>query len=461
MIKTELYRKMKTALYTSVAMLLLAIVSAGDLEAQTETQARFSSPEDSLLCLTHSNLTRDFMRNDDYDLAMESWRIVYEVCPLYTRNTYSRGVDLFLHRFEQTGDIAYIDTVMILYDQWFEFFAPDDQAGIDRRRIAILTQGAYHQNFPEHSVEFYTRAYELLKPYFYEHPDMLINDFYMVFTISGINLLNVGELEMEQKVEDYFAIQKAFDNYLEENPTNLEMIQLRSTNESFYWSSGILTCNNIIPTFRDQLEESPENTELMQRVISMLRDANCTEDEFYFETIERFYAFERSAESAYELAEMHWERENIDEAETYYKEAVELSTDSVRKSQTIVKLMSIERLRENPRNVVELGRRAVGYDPENGLAYYLMAVSFFGAEISENPFINSTVNWVVADYVQKALDAGLDATLRAQAEELLQGVRSRFPRSEDAFFENFYYEPGDSYTVGGWINERTTVRYRS
>jgi len=51
-----------------------------------------------------------------------------------------------------------------------------------------------------------------------------------------------------------------------------------------------------------------------------------------------------------------------------------------------------------------------------------------------------------------------DASVSAEATELINKYTQYFPNIEDAFFYGF--ENGQAYTVGCWINENTSVRTR-
>jgi hypothetical protein len=66
----------------------------------------------------------------------------------------------------------------------------------------------------------------------------------------------------------------------------------------------------------------------------------------------------------------------------------------------------------------------------------------------------AAIFWVACDYYNKArkgFDCAADAVTKAS------DYRKYFPNKEDAFMEGL--KDGQSYRVGGWINETTTVRF--
>ena len=74
----------------------------------------------------------------------------------------------------------------------------------------------------------------------------------------------------------------------------------------------------------------------------------------------------------------------------------------------------------------------------------------------ENDFEINTVFWAAVDKFRQAKSN--DAEVTDKANELISKFSAYFPNVEDAFFYGF--EHGKAYTVGCWINEKTTVRCR-
>ena len=66
----------------------------------------------------------------------------------------------------------------------------------------------------------------------------------------------------------------------------------------------------------------------------------------------------------------------------------------------------------------------------------------------------AAVFWVAVDYYNKARrgdDCSIDAAQKAS------NYRKYFPGKEDAFMEGL--QEGQTYNVGGWINENTKIRF--
>jgi len=101
-------------------------------------------------------------------------------------------------------------------------------------------------------------------------------------------------------------------------------------------------------------------------------------------------------------------------------------------------------------------RKALAINPDNCKALMLIGDIYAASarSFSSDDFERSTVFWVAVDYFTRAR-AGEDCM--ADASKKANAYRSYFPNKETAFFQNI--KEGDTYRVGGWINEQTRVRF--
>jgi hypothetical protein len=94
-------------------------------------------------------------------------------------------------------------------------------------------------------------------------------------------------------------------------------------------------------------------------------------------------------------------------------------------------------------------------------ADYCEALMFIGEiygqaskSFSSDEFEKQTVFWIAADYFEKASRIANCANGRSKA-NFYSGY---FPNKEEVFFRSL--TEGQRYTIGGWINETTTVRVK-
>jgi len=101
-------------------------------------------------------------------------------------------------------------------------------------------------------------------------------------------------------------------------------------------------------------------------------------------------------------------------------------------------------------------RRALAINPNHCKANMLIGDLYVAGSrnFSGDDFERATVFWIAVDYFNKAR-SGEDCI--AEATQKANTYRNYYPNKETAFFMSL--KEGDSYTVKGWINETTRVRF--
>jgi tetratricopeptide (TPR) repeat protein len=103
-----------------------------------------------------------------------------------------------------------------------------------------------------------------------------------------------------------------------------------------------------------------------------------------------------------------------------------------------------------------LARKALEVRPNWGNPYILIGQAYVASRETafSDPFDRSTVFWAAVDQFIKAKNK--DPEAKSKANGLINQYSKYFPNNEVVFFHTL--KEGDSYKVGGWINENTTVR---
>lgn len=155
---------------------------------------------------------------------------------------------------------------------------------------------------------------------------------------------------------------------------------------------------------------------------------------------------------------MFLKRQEYDKTETYLKEAIEKGTDPLDKAEYYLRMAQIslskKQFAESKKHAVE----ALKLNPNLGAAYLNIgkAYAFASKSYGEDDFDHASVFWVAVDKFNKAKQ--VDPALADEANGLIKTYSQYFPSKDEAFFRSV--QPGDSFKVGGWINETTTARFR-
>jgi tetratricopeptide (TPR) repeat protein len=224
-----------------------------------------------------------------------------------------------------------------------------------------------------------------------------------------------------------------------------------------FGTSGAADCESLIRIYTPQFEEKSGDLDFLKTMLRRLARAGCDDSPLFFNASEKMYHLEPSAEAAFNMARMFVKQNDAEKAKTYYRQAMEQETDqSLLKDYNYEYALFIYAKENNFQEARNYARKALAIDPNHCKALMLIGDIYAASarSFSSDDFERSTVFWIAVDYFTKA-KAGEDCF--AEASKKANTYRGYFPNKETAFFQSI--KEGDTYRVGGWINEVTRVRF--
>lgn len=426
----------------------LAVLTAG-AQNQHSGKKFGETAADSLECVKNQSLYFGFYEQENFEAALPYWRQNYHECPASSENIYIRGQKMYLAFYDLSKNRAYIDTVMQILDKRSEYFG--NKAGNDFRK-AFLLHG-FSQNHPEMMME----SYKIFDTYVKGRSEAINTDVLITQMTNTIYLYARRQLKEEDVINNYSQFIDMLDHIPQSNAGSANTSDIKNYIDNLFRQSGVATCDNLIPLFEPQVKARPDDIDLLKKVIGLLDNAGCHSSQLYYKAVENLYQHEKSAAAAYHLAEMNLQKNNLSLAEKHYLEAVEMQTDPLYKSNYLTKLGTLELTMKNNQKAREYARQAIELNPGSGTAHFIIGSAYAGTKLGDDDFENKTIFWVAVDYFNKA--KGLDASLTEKANESIAICSANFPTSDECFFVGILYE-GTPYTVKGWVNEKTIVRFR-
>jgi len=445
---------MKTSGKLLLTLLIAAITTLHSLgQTGAETGTRFGSGKDSIRCLKNLSLYVEFYKQNNFEDAVEPWTIVYNECPKATKNIYLHGENMLTDAIENAEDQAtkqeLIDSLMGLYNQRIKYF--------DQRGFVLGKKGLDFIKYSENTIENFKKGYGYLE----ESIKLRGNESSLAVLVVYLNttstLFQNEEFTAEQMLNNYSQIHRIAQKQLENHPNSSRYQKALETIDKIFEASGAATCENLVGLYKPRFEKNQDDTELMNKIIGLLEDSNCSERDFYLEVKVRLNEVEPTAERAHELAQLFYEKDKMEQSIQYFKQAIDLQKDKKKKSQYYMQLanLSFEELNDMP-TARSYARQAIEMDPNNGRPYILIGRMYTESvnQCGSDDFEKKAVLWAAVDKFQKAKQ--VDPSVADEANGYINSYKPRFPDKKSIFFHN--YQIGDSYTVGCWINETTTVR---
>ncbi len=441
---------MKTNLRNVITLIFLALLSTGAIAQKgVEDGSKFGHGEDSVNCRKNESLYRSYYDQNNYQMAIPFWRQNMQDCPLSSVNLYIRGEKMYKDLYIESKNEAYIDTVFQILDQKSKYFG---HAAVNEARKATDLW-----DLNSDSPAFLKRSFDILNDVFNSAGTIVDPDAMVIFMAVNAKLFSMGELTNDVVINSYATLSKLIEARLARTPDDSRAAGVKSNLDIIFKTSGAATCEGLIPLFTPKVAANPKDGALLKQVITLLYDAGCTDQDLYFRSVEKLYALEKNSNSAYQLAEMYFQRGNMESAEKHYIEAAGMESDNLKKSSYYTKLATLKLEAKDFPKVREYARSAIAANSGNGAAYLLIGKAYGATKLGNDDFDNRAVYWIAVDYFLKAKNT--DPALTDLANESISAYSKLFPSKEDCFFRGII-EEGATYSVGGWIGESTTIRFK-
>lgn len=422
--------------------------------------------EDSLKCVENLSLYRiNFRMWKDYNFAeeviqqvpvYEPWKWVLENCPMSSQNIYLDGVVILKYYYDQTTDEdrknQLVDSIMLVYDKRINYFG--DQSS-SREGMVLGRKGLDLISLrPDRFGEVYQILGRSIELEGYESISPVVIYYYL----TTISCARAGIIDSALIIENFDKLMTIVEYNEKKNSDNEKELSgwqgARGTIEGVF--EPFATCKDLISIYEKKFEASPEDTELLKKITRMLDKRKCTDSELFFNASRQLHDLEPTGESAYLMGIMNLRKENNGDAEAYLLQAIDLLTDTTQKANAYYLLASISFNRRELSQARAFAYKGIELQPNNGSFYMLIGDMYASSAQScgDNDLTNKVAYWAAVDKYYKAKN--VDPSVDEEANKRIADYARHFPSVETIFFYDL--KEGDSYTVGCWINETTTIR---
>ncbi len=447
------------ALKLIVIGLVIAITQAA---AQTgaDSGSRYGAGEDSIRCVRNLSLYNEDFRNKNFDAAFPAWEIVFKECPAATVNIYLDGITMLKDKISKNRDAAKFEELyqylMKVHDQRIQFFGDHPRTPTPaikgNKAVDMLT-------YKRDDSEVVKEAYGLLKDAINQLKRSAQPAFLATYMSTSVNMFNMGQITAEDVVNNYTVISDIVEQQLKDQSRSSQheiYEQVKGGVESLFASSGVATCDVIVSIFEPQLEDNKFDLAWLKRVSQLLARGLCQDAELLYKVSEYQHNIEPSGSSAFGLARMYLKTGDLDRALEFFNQAVNLTDDATQKGEYLYQMAILHLSQDRYSQSRSHALRAIEARPNWGAPYILIgkAYALSANSIGSKELEKKSAYWAAVDKFMRA--KSVDPSSTDEANEQIRIYSAHFPAKEEVFFESL--EVGSIYTVGGWINERTTIR---
>lgn len=411
---------------------------------------------------TNYVLYRDFLRVEDYDQAYELWKKVYEVAPAADgqRNTVLADGIRFNERFiRQTQDTAqwepYIDKIFALYDKVEECYP---EGGYIKARKAFDLYYKYRWRATKEEIfDMFKESIEIDGE---DVQDFVVNP----FTALLVDLYFADKISMEEAQKYAAVIRDLVKNGVE----NCEGVMCERWAiiesyapvrlEAFETVKGFYDCDYYTDKYYQQFLDNPDDCDIIRMVYSRMNWGGCDETSAKLKELIRVgnekcveagtleQAYDALRNSEYDLAIELLEKAAAEEEDIEKKGKYILTIAKIYYSHK----RSFSQARQYARQAAEV--RSNWGEP------YLLIGQLYA---SSGPLCGPGTGWDSQIVVWPALDMWnrakrVDPSATEEANKWIGRYAKYMPKKEDVFLRGL--QTGQSFRVGCWIQETTTIR---
>ena len=425
------------------------IIAAVPAVSQEGNGSDYSAVEASKYCGENISSYREFFKKNLYQYAREPWLNVFEDCPGSSEKMYVDGVTMFRSFIDSTAAgparEALIDTLMLIYDRRMEYFGGEGNV-LGRKGSDLL---AYRGD----DIKQVQDAYDMLKKSIALEGKESREAVMVLYISAGASLEKDGIIDENQLIEDYVTVIGILGEPKNRSP---RWERSRAAIEKILADASVPVCIALNSYFDAQFEQNRNDTAFLKKVTFTIKTSGCDSSKTYMAALENLYNIEPGPEPAHDLAILFIEKNDLEKAAGYLGKALQdENTGPETRAEWYYELAVVNLAIRDYCGAIAAAREAIKLESSSGKAHILLGDAIIASrENLGDDFNQRTAFWAAADQYEKA--GSVDPSVAAESNQKLDEITGQYPGSEDVFFNDI--KDGDSYLVGGCINEYTTVR---
>jgi tetratricopeptide (TPR) repeat protein len=431
-------------------------------------------------CMTKLSIFHEYVKGKNYEAAVEPWSEVRKACPNFNIAIYSDGEKILNDKIDKaTGaeKAAAIRDLIKLWDERQTHFPDKTDKGEYAAKGCQLMYD-YKSELGKTDDDLYNgfdAAFKADRATF-TNPKSLYTYFSLMVDLFDAKKKTDAELfnkyddvveKVEEEVENY---SKKLNELIEKEDAGTELTKKEGSYKNYYESylkaydqisSGIdqklgdrANCTNLIPLYEKDFEANKGDALWLQRAAGKMSEKECTDDPLFFKLVNAYHNLSPSANSAYYLGILKDKDKKSSEALEFYKQALDLETDSFKKSKLAYRIGLKLKGRGNYSGARSYFRNALSFNPSNGRPYLSIAAMYAASanDCGDDAFNKRAVFWLAAEEARKA--SRVDPTLNSAAAQTAENYLSKAPSKSDIFSKG---NSGQTIKIGCWIGASVTV----
>jgi tetratricopeptide (TPR) repeat protein len=436
--------------------MLFTIVTTGYAQKYGNT------PKDSVDCIMNNSLYQEFYNQKNYKDAYEPWKHAVAACPKNHVNLYIRGAVILKNLFVQAKTVQeqdkYLDELMALYDKRTEAFG--QEANNIARKAKDISD--LRPNEKERAYNFYKEAAEKSGVNGIDLDDQY-KPLYLKACFDYLHSIKANEEQMTPLFDAYDFAADALDASLKQAKESQDEKAEAKIKEYIAATEQIIepfaSCDKIVSIYQPKYDKESSNIDLLRKITTNLERKGCTKSDLFFKATESLHKLEPNSRSAFMMGQMLAVKGENRAAANYFKESLDKAEDNDSKAKACYFWAQTLMASDQYAAARSAFYQVSNYDKsKEGECLYFVASMYLSSAAACATHEGKIRGAAWAAYDKAARAKALDPSIADKCDALMRSAVGQWPTTDNAFF--YEITNGQSYTVGCWIGETTTVRLR-
>ena len=433
--------------YKSLSFLSLFLIFSYAAQAQ----GGWNWPEDKSTAQEKVVLYTDAKKQKNYEAAVPPLQWLHENAPDLNSSIYVNGADIYEELAMKAKDPAqkeeYINKSLAMYDKRIEYFGDGKESDIMNRKASSAMKMMYKDK------EQYDRLQQIYQETVEKTNGNLAYYNLVPYMTIAKTQFERGKIDEARVIEIYDEIAGIADKKAAAGGKTASKYKDVGENVDKIFASTItVSCDYIAEKMVPKLKENPGDSDLAKKIIALSLASSCTDRPFFTEAAEATFNAEPNPGLAKTIASRKMANDEMDEADKWFKKAIELSSDDEQKSEIYMDMASINLKNGNRAQARTYALKSAGLSGTQASKAYKMVGDLYMNSYEQCKGGKNMVE------DRAVFIAAYDMYAKAGNREGMSNAKEQFPSKEEVFTYN--KKVGDQVKVDCWVGETVTIQTR-
>jgi tetratricopeptide (TPR) repeat protein len=414
-------------------------------------QGGWNWPEDKATAQEKVVLYTDAKKQKNYKEAVQPLQWLHENAPDLNSSIYVNGADIYEELAMKATDPAekeeYMNKSLAMYDKRLEYFGSGKEANILNRKASSAMKMMYKDK----------EKYDQLQQIFEETVEKTNGNLAYYNVVPYMTIAKTqferGKIDEARVIEIYDEIAGIADKKSAAGGKTADKYKDVGENVDKIFASTItVSCDYIEEKMLPKLQANPDDAEMAKKIIALSLASSCTDRPFFIEAAEATFNAEPNAGLAKTIASRKLANDETDEADEWFKKAIELSSDDEQKGEIYMDMASINLRNGNRSQARTYALKAASLSSEQASKAYKMVGDLYMNSYEQCKGGKNMVE------DRAVFIAAYDMYAKAGDRAGMSNAKEQFPSKEEVFTYN--KKVGEQVKVNCWVGESVTIQTR-